>query len=93
MKYLFVLIFFIFNFKALHPQVSSIDQYCDSIDVKVSGEYSYGIFYRQSINMERNVRAIGLQKTIITIYYGQPEDSVYDDGKKSGIHSVLYTAV
>jgi hypothetical protein len=82
MKLIFAVILILVLQQVLYPQIKEIDKYCDSIDVMVSGENSYGIYYTQTINLERNVCAIGLQKTNVTICYGQPEDSVYDDGKK-----------
>lgn len=62
-------------------KVESIQIYADSIDNAISNSSGYpGEIFCNTINMKRNVRAIGMQETKINFYYIQKEDSVYEDG-------------
>jgi len=81
MKYLFIFIFLLLCVRTSKTQETLTDRYCDSTNAIIRGDDYLGIYNTQTINLERNVRAIGPQKTRITIYYVQPEDSIYDDGK------------
>ena len=59
--------------------VTLLDKFADHADSLIlNSSGAPGEVYSCTINVQRNVRAIGMQNTKITFYYYQAEDSVYE---------------
>lgn len=59
--------------------INQLDKFAEQTDSLIANSSGApGEIYEMSINVQRNVRAIGMQNTKITFYYYQKEDSVYE---------------
>ena len=62
--------------------INGLNKYKDSINTLiVNSSGAPGEVYTQTVNIQRNVRAIGVQQTKITFYYIQKDDSTYMDSE------------
>ncbi len=62
--------------------IDDLNAYADSVDNLIKNSSGApGEVYSNSITVQRNVRAIGMQNTKITFYYFQKDDSVYVDSE------------
>lgn len=59
--------------------INLLDKFAEQTDSLISNSSGApGEIYAMTINVQRNVRAIGMQNTKITYFYYQKEDSVYE---------------
>jgi hypothetical protein len=62
--------------------INGLNTYADSVNNLIKNSSgSPGEVYSNSVTVQRNVRAIGMQNTKITFYYFQKDDSVYEDSE------------
>lgn len=60
--------------------INDLNSYADSVNNLISNSSGApGEVFSNTVTVQRNVRAIGMQNTKITYYYFQKDDSVYED--------------
>lgn len=60
--------------------INDLNSYADSVNNLISNSNGApGEVFSNTVTVQRNVRAIGMQNTKITYYYFQKDDSVYED--------------
>ncbi|MEO8512738.1 MAG: hypothetical protein ABI543_04210 [Ignavibacteria bacterium] len=78
---LFLIHFSVFS-QTDEKSINDLNLFAESINTLINNSSGApGEIYKNTVNVQRNVRAIGMQDTRITFYYFQKDDSVYMDSE------------